>query len=404
MAIFFDDPVMIFEERSVMNNTPLVDNDVTGSSDWRKDPLNHWAFHHVTGFLNCRKIAHHPSASPFLPAHEAELGKLMINAPDGQKSSLIDLLALTLTDGFVVLHKGHLVYEFYSNGMTHESEHILMSASKSVTAVIAGILESKGVLDPEAAIVDYLPELKGGFYTAARVRDLLDMRTAALNQDQLDAYEKAVGWGPGTGHSATAGLHSFFKELQIGDQPYGGGFRYVNPNSDLLGWILERASGKCFADLVSELLWKPMEAEQDAYINVDCSGAPQCTRGIITTTRDFGRLGHLIVNDGVHKGKQILSLAWLRDLSEGGDKMAWQTGDFAGGFGGLDMSYRNNFYIVHNQPGYIFAMGIYGQNLFMDPVQQIVVAKLSSQNAPLDVKSIHIAHLIFDEIRNALSR
>ena len=86
--------------------------------------------------------------------------------------------------------------------------------------------------------------------------------------------------------------------------PHGGPFNYVSPNTDLLGWAIERAMGRRYADLMSELIWKPMGARRSAYITVDRLGAPRCAGGVCATVRDLARVGQLIVEDGARGSMQ----------------------------------------------------------------------------------------------------
>jgi CubicO group peptidase (beta-lactamase class C family) len=90
-----------------------------------------------------------------------------------------------------------------------------------------------------------------------------------------------------------------------------------------MGWVLERASGRRYADLVSELLWKPMGAGNSAYITVDRLGAPRCAGGFCATARDLVRLGLLIAEGGSYAGKEIIPSWWIDDILNAGDTHAW---------------------------------------------------------------------------------
>jgi CubicO group peptidase (beta-lactamase class C family) len=93
----------------------------------------------------------------------------------GETYSLDQFVADTATDSFAILHRGKVIYEQYANGMTSNTPHILMSVSKSLTSIVAGIL-IKGALDPEQTVVSILSELKNSVYSDATVRHVLDMR------------------------------------------------------------------------------------------------------------------------------------------------------------------------------------------------------------------------------------
>jgi CubicO group peptidase (beta-lactamase class C family) len=229
------------------------------------------------------------------------------------------------------------------------------------------------------------------------------MRTGiVLDASQSRAYAVATNWDPIAPGERQIGLHTFFANLNVPHREHGGSFKYVSANTDLLGWAIERAAGKSFASLVSERLWKPMGAMHAASIAVDCEGAPRCTGGLCATTRDLARLGQLIVDDGNSGSAGIIPSGLIEDIAEHGDREAWKQGEFAASFGGRNMSYRSGWYVVHDEPATLFAMGIHGQNLFVDRSHRIVVAKVSSQHSPIDYQATPLTHRAVAEIRRCL--
>src|SRR5436309_6850322 len=126
--------------------------------------------------------------------------------------------------------------------MTAESPHILMSVSKSLLGLLAGVLAARNAFDPDRLVTDVIPEVKGTAYEGATIRHLLDMRAGiAFNEDYLAtsgpivAYRKATGWNPLGPGDAACDLRSFYEELKAADGKHGGRFHYVSPNTDLLG-------------------------------------------------------------------------------------------------------------------------------------------------------------------------
>src|SRR5437762_10448443 len=107
----------------------------------------------------------------------------------------------------------------------------------------------------------------------------------AVNEDCIATTGLIVEYSKSTNCNALGpgerpnDLRTFLAGLKERSGPDGGPFHYVSTNTDLLGWILERASGIRFADLLSTLLWKPMGAQCSAYITVDRLGAPRCAGG-----------------------------------------------------------------------------------------------------------------------------
>jgi CubicO group peptidase (beta-lactamase class C family) len=365
-------------------------------ANWRNSPFNRWAFRNIDALM--------PTA-PIWAGSAWELPEGAAGALDGfalkaggQALSLETVLAATATDGMVVLKNGRVMFETYANELGRHDRHILMSATKSVVGLLVGVLADQGVLDVAAPVTAYLPEMANGPYAGATLRQLLDMRAGVqLTVEQQHAYGLASGWEPLGPGETTGGLHAFLAGLEGPAAAHGGPFAYVSANTDLMGWVIERASGRPFSELVSELLWTPAGAEDDGAITLDVAGAPRTTGGMCATVRDFARLGQRIVEDD-----PMIPTAWTLDIATGGDAEAWRKGEFARAFGGMTMRYRSGWYVIDDAPQVLFAMGIHGQNLFLDRANDIVVAKVSSLHDAIDGRAIGLNHLMFNEIRRLL--
>jgi len=353
-------------------------------SNWRAAPHNRWAFHHVRELIPTADIANDPSRVRSLPA-----------APE--KLFEGSFLAETDTDGIVVLHRGRLLFEQYFNGMTPETPHILMSVTKSMLGLLIGRLD----IDLERPVADVLPILKDTAYRGATIRHLLDMRVGvAFDEDYLTTtgpiveYRKATGWNPLGPGDTPSDLRSFYSQLKGKDGEHGGRFHYVSPNTDLLGLVIEAATGRRYAELMSEHLWKPIGAERSAYITVDRLGAPRTAGGMCVTARDLARVGQwMIENPG----------PWIEDIEKNGDRKAWDAGSFVPYYPGLPIKYRSKWYVLEGRFPLMFGMGIHGQNLFVDRANQLVIAKLSSQAAPLDAPRIALTMRAVSELRKYLA-
>ena len=378
-------------------------------ANWRTSPFNRWAFHHVREILPSADIAHDPSNVRELPVRTAAFAGLRAGGVGGEALTLEQALKATSTDGLVVLNKGAIVLEHYANGMTMRSPHILMSVSKSMLGLLAGILVGRGVLDVTRLVTDIIPEVRATAWAGATVGQLLDMRVGiAFAEDYLATsgpivtYRKSTGWNPLQPGETASDLRSFFREMKDADGPHGGRFAYISPNTDLLGWVIERVAGERYADLMSELLWQPMGAAESAYITVDRLGAPRVAGGMCATTRDLARVGQLLVEGGAREGRQVISAAWLDTIMRDGDPEAWANGTLASYFPGVAMHYRAKWYVERSFPPLVLALGIHGQNLFVDTANAIVVAKFSSQPPPLDADLIGLTRRLVSELGRAI--
>ena len=166
-------------------------------------------------------------------------------------------------------------------------------------------------------------------------------------------------------------------------EPHGQTFRYRSPNSDLLGLLLERASGQRFTDLMREKLWLPLGAVSEASIDVDMEGTARTAGGISVTPRDLARIGEMMRQGGTANGRRIVPEAWVRDTtSTGGSAEAWQRGAMLPLF--PKGRYRNKWYQTGMTSGAYCGIGIHGQWLYVDPSTEVVIAKMSSQPEPVD--------------------
>ncbi len=222
---------------------------------------------------------------------------------DGSTATAAEIFAGTYTDALVVLHDGRLVAGRYGAGMTAATPHLLMSVSKSLIGCVAGVLAGRGQLDPGAPVTDYVPEAASSGYAGAAVRDLLDMRTGVAFRETytaLDAevrvMERSMGWRPAE-PGDPAGAYPYLITLGR-DGPHGGVFTYRSADTDMLGWVCERASGTRMADLISGLIWRPIGAEHDAEITCDPLGSAVHDGGVSATARDLARFGQMLIDDG----------------------------------------------------------------------------------------------------------
>jgi CubicO group peptidase (beta-lactamase class C family) len=368
-----------------------ISNDSTPATlaNWRTAPHNRWGFRNVRNIIPSAVIRAGKNTWELPRGGASALHGFVFDDRHDNTYRLDDILHSTCTDALVVLHDGLIIEERYLNGMTPPEQHILMSVSKSVTALLVGIFVGKGLIDTNGLVVDYLPELAGTAYEGATVRHLLDMQVGVNFDEDYHAtdglmidYRRATNWNPLADGEAPSDLRTFLQTLKPKGQ-HGAPFRYRSPNSDLLGWLVERVGGNDFASLLSEHLWQPMGAEYDAYLTVDRLGAPRAAGGICMTARDMARVGLLMSNHGLNgEGESVVPAEWVADTMTGGDSDAWDKGNFASYFPGG--CYRNKWYQYGNELGAVTGLGVHGQFMYVAPATGTVIARFASHPEPLD--------------------
>jgi CubicO group peptidase (beta-lactamase class C family) len=269
---------------------------------------------------------------------------------------------------------------------------------------MAGILVEKGMLDPESPVTNYVPEVADSAYGNCTVRHVLDMTvSSSFTEEYVDLsgdygrYRRATLWEPALPGQDPGNLHGLLATLSPAPEPHGRIFRYLSPNSDFLGWVVERAAGQDFAGLFSTLIWKPMGAEADAYVTVDGEGAPRTAGGICALPRDLARFGEMMRLGG----KGILPSWWVEDIRSKGDSEPWKKGDMVDLF--PNGRYRTKWYQTGHPSGAYCAIGIHGQWLWIDPQREVVIAKVSAQAEPVDDDTDILLIHAFKAIAKAVS-
>lgn len=314
----------------------------------------------------------------------------------GQSMTWKESLSANYTDGILILHKGRIVYEKYLGCLDEIGKHAAMSMTKSITGLLAEILVVEGQLNDEAKVSSIIPELKNSAFGNASVRQVMDMTTALdYSEDYADpkadiwVYSKAASPLPKPGDYE--GPNGYFEYLQTvkQDGDHGEAFGYRTINTDALGWILSRTTGKDLAHLLSERIWSRMGAEQDGYMTVDARGTPFAGGGLSAGLRDLGRIGLLMLNDGMINGQRLFPKEVIENIRAGGDKKAFDRAGYKTLEGG---SYRSMWWVLHNKHGAFAARGVHGQTIYVDPSAEMVIVRFASfptaKNAQIDPTSL----------------
>ena len=187
-------------------------------ANWRKAPFSAWGFRNVRRLIPTANIAASGHALGLEMSLE-EIGHIGFTGHDGNPTTVSQALPATATDAFVVLRRGRIATEWYGNGMSAATPHIVFSVSKSICGVLGGILADRGLLDPDHPVLDYIPELASSVYAGCTIRHLLDMAVGiAFNEDYEDPkgdvvrYRHAAGWDPLPAGEAPIDLRSFLSQ------------------------------------------------------------------------------------------------------------------------------------------------------------------------------------------------
>jgi hypothetical protein len=288
-------------------------------------PKLRWSVCHLREFLPTEEISRGTGAPVplnYLP-HAAfadmarEIDALTFKPMNGDKAmTWEESLFASYTDGILIIHKGRVVYERYFGCLQEDGKHAIMSMTKSITGLLAQILVAEGVLDDRLRVRDLIPEIGNSAFASATVRQVMDMTTGVKYSENYSdpnadiwLYSRAASPLPKPeGYRGPDGYWAYLQQVQP-EGRHGDAFHYKTINSDMLGWIISRVTGKAVTELASERLWRPLGAEQDAYQTVDGKGVPFAGGGVTAGLRDLGRLGLLMLNGGELNGKRLFPAA-----------------------------------------------------------------------------------------------
>jgi oligopeptide/dipeptide ABC transporter ATP-binding protein len=394
-----------------MAGSPVPAQELVTLANWQDPPFLRWGYLHVHDLIRTDTIPRGDGPVVPLPRADRDLGGLAFVVRD-ERHTVDEMLERTETDGFLVLHHGRILTERYGGAMTERSLHLLQSVSKSLTSALAGALAGAGTLDPDGLVINYVPELRGGSFEGATVRDLLDMRAGTRFSEayeDLDAdiriSEQVASWRPRTRTDLPPDLYAYIATL--GNQgPHGGPFLYRSILTDVLAWVLERAGGDRFAPLFSRHVWSRIGVEQDAEVTVDARGAALADGGISVTLRDLGRFGLMHLRGGDIGGQRVLPASWIARVGVPRPDLvtAFGTSLTYDGVATPTSHYHDQWWVFDAERGIYGAIGIHGQALVIHRPADAVIVKLSTHSDPLDREQHELGLAAAVAIGDALER
>jgi CubicO group peptidase (beta-lactamase class C family) len=362
-------------------------------ANWQTAPYNRWSFQHLREVVPTARVGRNPAHVRELPPGEGFDDQQVVWRFDGRSSSVAEVLADTYTDGFLVLHDGRIVTEQYPSGMAADRTHMLMSVSKSLIGCVVGNLADRGDIALDLAVDQYVPELAASGYRGATVRDVLDMRSGiAFSEEYLNPeaevrlLEQTIGWAPRSQPGLPTSMYEYLSTLTAA-RSHGSAFEYRSCETDILGWVCERATGLRMPELLTNLIWSRIGAEQDMDAAVDPAGAVFHDGGLAATLRDIGRFGQMLLDGGSVGTQQVVPRWWVADSMAGGrdTREVFAASDNAWLPGG---GYRNQFWLPYAGRDVILCIGIHGQLVWIEPSRRLVAVKLSSWPFPQDVAKL----------------
>jgi CubicO group peptidase (beta-lactamase class C family) len=378
--------------------------------NWLSAPHAHWSFQHVEDMVPTAVISRGSEPAAALPAASAPVADVEVTITDGSATTVGAVMATTATDGWAIAYRGSIVAEEYVDGLGAETRHLLFSVSKSLVAIVVGVLHGAGAIELDAPVTAFVPDLATCGYAGATVRHLLDMRSGiAFSENYGDSaaeihlLDQAIGWAPKISTDGPSTMRDFLLTLRQ-KSAHGGPFEYRSCETDVLGWICEAVGGRRMPELMSELLWSRIGAQCDASIGVDTVGTGFFDGGVSACLTDLVRFGSLFLRDGVSlTGRQVVPAAWIADTLDGGpdSRQAFAASpDDTRMPGGM---YRNQVWLPYPGTNVVLCQGMCGQMIYINRAAEVVAAKLSTQPQSQDPHVLLDTLRAFDAVAHELS-
>ena len=295
---------------------------------------------------------------------------------EGEQRASADFLADTDTAAVLVLKDGQVRHELYRLTGGPAVQWISWSVAKSFVSALVGIAVAEGHIRSIAEpISDYIEVEAGSAYDGVSIKNVLQMSSGARwNEDYADVTSDVHRLG-----ATMAGVMplSAFVATMVPDAPPGTICRYNSGDTQALGTLLVRATGRSLTDYMHEKLIEPLGFESDAYWLVDGVGMEMAFAGLNMTARDYARLGELYRNHGRWNGQQIVPEQWVK-ASIRADAAHLVAGQPILADHPLDLGYGYQWWLPDGDCGEFSAIGIYNQLVYVDPSRGVTIVKLSA--------------------------
>lgn len=262
----------------------------------------------------------------------------------------------------VILHDGKLRLERYGLGFDGDGRWTSFSVAKSITSTLLGAAVRDGhIRSLDDKVSDYIQEMKGSAYDVVSIRQLLTMTSGVRwNEDYADPNSDVARFNNHKPEEGVDALVSYLRRLPRAAPP-GTRWNYSTGETNLVGILVTRATGKPLASYLSEKIWMPAGMEQKATWILSSTGQEISGCCIQAATRDFARFGQFILDGARAGGQPVVADGWLAEATT----RRADIGQPGRGYGFQWWTYDD---------GSFAARGIFGQGIFIDPKRRLVIA------------------------------
>jgi CubicO group peptidase (beta-lactamase class C family) len=284
-------------------------------------------------------------------------------------TSVEEFITRRATTAILVLKNDQITYENYLLDTQSTDKRISWSMAKSFVSILFGMQVDAGKIDIERSVDFYLPEMKGSGYENVKVKHVLQMSSGVKWDEDYQDFNSDIN-KMGRVLAIGGSLDEMTSELEAESEP-GKKFHYVSMDTHVIGMIVRRVSGKSLAFLLQENIWQKIGMESNADWIIDSQGAAFALGGLNVITRDYARFGRLLVNNGQWQGQQLVSSDWIKSATTVNVDYLKSTKDKLG--------YGYQIWLPTSaEEGEFFCVGVYGQYIYVNQKEQVVIVKNSA--------------------------
>lgn len=332
-------------------------------------------FRHIDRLFPTRKVSRGKNVYP-LPVSPTPLTDIEFTTGN-RKHDLAEFLSLNRVAGLLVIKDGRIVLEDYELGNTEKSRWVSWSMVKSICSTLVGAaLQDGAIASLDDPLTRYMPELAGGAYGKATVRNVLQMSSGVKwdetytdpKSDRRHMLDLQIAQKPGE-------IVKFLATLPKAGEP-GTVWNYSTGETHMIGALVRAAVKRPLADYLSEKIWSRFGMQDDATWWLESpDGLEVGGSGFSATLRDYGRFGQFVLNGGKIGTEAIVPEGWFQEAG---------TSKSIGGklvdYGYMWWTYGPSAAPVHQ--GAFRATGIFGQALYINPREHVVIAMWSARPKP----------------------
>lgn len=317
------------------------------------------------------------------PVHKQPLPETFLW--NGKQLNVADILKETRTTALVVVKDGTVVFEDYYLGTGMEDKRISWSMSKSFVSSLVGVALADGdIKSLDDQVTDYAPSLKGSAYEGATLRNVLHMASGVkFNEDYLDKSSDINKMGRVLAMGGS--LDDFAANVKGRAREPGTGRQYCSIDTHVISMVLRNATGKTLQEYFIEKLWSKMGAGADAWYNTDSEGNAFALGGLNMRTRDYALFGELMRNGGHRGDVQIIPADWVAESTKNSAPKDVE---------GFPPGYGYQWWTPPNADGEFYAVGVYGQYIYVNPKAGIVIAKNAAHREFMDLDKVPEGHML----------